>query len=156
VKTPESSESKDKKKQPKKLRREIGGEQPKFDKKAMGMLHLWNPAINSSSVFPKDLAQKVCVDFTCKGKECIRENCTHLHPRQARDLDKATVEAIGRHFATSKKGCLSDYHFCREELPADVLAMLGGLEGPSSSNGTKLKIKFLCLVLLRILVPFTS
>ena len=77
---------------------------------------------------------KVCVDFTCKGKECIRENCTHLHPRQARDLDRETVKAIGRHFATTKKGWLSEYHFCREELPANVLAMLGRSERLSTSK----------------------
>ena len=106
----------------------------KFDKKAMGMFHLRNPEINSSTIFPRDLAQRVCVDFTCKGKECIRENCTHLHPRQARDLDRAMVKAIGRHFATTKKGWLSDFHFRREKFPADVLAMLGGSEGPSTSK----------------------
>ena len=89
------------------------------------MFHLRKPDINSSTVFPMDLAQKVCVDFTCKGKECTKENCTHLHPCQARDLDRAMVKAIGHHFATTKKGLLSEYHFRREELPADVLAILG-------------------------------
>ena len=98
------------------------------------MFHLRTPDINSSDVFPKDLAQKVCVDFTCEGKECIRENYTHLHPHQARDLERATVEAIGRHFATSEKGWLSKYHFCREELLADVLAMLSESEGPFNSK----------------------
>ena len=77
---------------------------------------------------------KVCVDFTCKGKECIRGNCTYLHPRQARDLERAVVEAIGRHFATTKKGWLSEYHFCSEELLANVKAMLGGSKGPSNSK----------------------
>ena len=132
--TPNSNESKDRNSQHKKTRREVGGEQAKFDKKAMGLFHISNPDINSSAVFPRDLAQKVCVDFTCKGKECIRENCTHLHPCQARDLDRARVEAIGHHFATTKQGWLSEYHFCREELPANVLAMLGGLKGPSNSK----------------------
>jgi hypothetical protein len=38
--TPNSNESKDRNNQHKKLRREAGGEQPKFDKKAMGVFHL--------------------------------------------------------------------------------------------------------------------
>jgi len=47
-------------------------------------------------------------------------------------MDKATVKAIARNFATAKKGWLSDYHFRNETtLPADVKAMIGGLQGPT-------------------------
>ena len=47
-------------------------------------------------------------------------------------MDKATVEAIARNFANTKKGWLSDYHFRNETaLPADGKAMIGGSQGPT-------------------------
>ncbi len=83
-------------------------------------------------VFPQDLAKKICVDFTCKGRECTKEFCTLIHSRNPRDMDKNLVIAIGRNFATAKKGWLSAYHFRDETaLPADVKAMMGGLQGPT-------------------------
>ena len=48
-----SNESSDRNNQHKKLHREAGGEQPKFDKKTMGLIHLRNPEINSLAVFPR-------------------------------------------------------------------------------------------------------
>ena len=105
-----------------------------INKKEIGMLYLRNPKSRALDVFPKDLAHKVCVNFTCKGKECLREACTFLHPRYPKDMARATVEAIAQNFAATKKGWLSDYHFCRETLPTDVKAMLGGLEGPTNSK----------------------
>ena len=66
--TPNSNAPKDRNNQHKKTRPEAGSEQPKFDKKTLSLFHLRNPDINSSTVIPMDLAQKVCVDFTCKGK----------------------------------------------------------------------------------------
>jgi hypothetical protein len=47
-------------------------------------------------------------------------------------MDKFLVIAIARNFSKTKKGWLSDYHF-REEttLPADVLEMMGGSQGPT-------------------------
>ena len=83
-------------------------------------------------VFPQDLEENICVDFTCKEREYTKENCPFKHPRNPRDMDKVTVVAIGRNFAKTKKGWLSDYHFRNETtLPADVLAMMGGLQGPT-------------------------
>jgi hypothetical protein len=83
-------------------------------------------------VFPMGLKEKVCVDFTCKGRECTREPCLFMHPRNPRAMDIVTVEAIARNFATNKKGWLSDYHFQNEtKLPADVKAMVGGSQGPT-------------------------
>ena len=96
------------------------------------MFYLKNAEARATDIFPRDLAQKVCADFTCKGKECTREPCSFMHPRNPREMDKATVEAIARNFATTKKGWLSDYHFCNETtLPADVKAMIGGSQGPT-------------------------
>ena len=55
-----------------------------------------------------------------------------MHPHHPRDMTRATVEAIAQNFATTKKGWLRDYHFCRETLPADITFMLGGSEGPNN------------------------
>ena len=100
----------------------------------MGFSHLRNPKSRALDVFPKDLAQKVCVNFVCKGRECTKEPCSFMHPRYPRDMKRATVEAIAQNFATTKKGWLSNYHCCRETLPADVTTMLGGSEGPTNSK----------------------
>ena len=102
------------------------------NKKEMGMFYLKNAELRATYIFPRDLAQKVCADFTCKGRECIREPCSFLHPRNPREMDKATVKAIPRNFATTKMGWLRDYHFRNETtLPVDVKAMLGGTQGPT-------------------------
>ena len=101
-------------------------------KKDMGMFYLRNVNLCATDIFPRDLVQKVCADFTCKGKECNREPCSFMHPHNPRELDKATVKAIARNFATTKKGWLSDYHFRNETtLPADVKAMIGDSKGPT-------------------------
>ena len=98
----------------------------------MGMFYLYNPNCRASDIFPQDLEEKICVDFTCKERECTKENCPFKHPRNARDMKKETAISIGRNFAKTKKGWLSDFHFRNEtSLPADVLAMVGGSQGPT-------------------------
>ena len=57
-----------------------------------------------------------------------------MHPCNTRDMARATVEAIAQKIKNIKKGWLSNYHFCRETLPEDVMAMLGGSEGPNNSK----------------------
>ena len=102
------------------------------NKKDMGMFYLMNPDLRVTEIFSRDLDQKICADFTCKGRECIREPCSFMHPRNPRGMDKATIEAIARNFATTKRGWLNDYHFRNKTaLPADVKAMIGGSQGPT-------------------------
>ena len=102
------------------------------NKKDLGRFYLRNVELRATDIFPHNIAQKVCTDFTCKGKECAKKPCSFLHPRNPREMDKVTVEAIARKFATTKKGWLSNYHFRNEmTLPADVKAMLGGSQGPN-------------------------
>jgi hypothetical protein len=45
-------------------------------KKDMSMFYLINVDLLATDIFPRDLDQKVCPDFTCKGKECTREPCS--------------------------------------------------------------------------------
>jgi hypothetical protein len=102
------------------------------DKKNMGMFYLRNAKARVGDIFPRDMEEKICVDFTCKGKECTGENCPFKHPHNPRDMDKVTVISIARNFSKTKKGWLSDYHFRDETtLPEDVLAMMGGSQGPT-------------------------
>jgi hypothetical protein len=65
----------------------------------MGMFFLSKPNVNAADVFPKGMAESVCVDFTCKGRECTRGNCTFLHPRKVSNMKKETANAIGDHFS---------------------------------------------------------
>ena len=98
----------------------------------MGMFYLKSADLRIMDVFPRYLEEKICVDFTCKERECTKENCPFKHPRNPRDMDMVTVVAIARNFATTKKGWLRDYHFRNETtLPADVLEMMGGSQGPN-------------------------
>ena len=102
------------------------------NKKEMGMFYLNNAEAQITDIFSQDLAQKVCVDFTCKGRECTRDPCSFMHPCNPREMDKATVNTIAQNFATNKKGWLSNYHFRNKStLPDDVKAMLGGSQGPT-------------------------
>ena len=99
--------------------------------KAMGMFYLTNPESRATDIIPQDLAEKICVDFTCKGRECTREICSFIHPCNPRDMEKNTVVSIAWNFATTKRRWLSDYHFRNETaLPDDVKAMMGNLQGP--------------------------
>jgi hypothetical protein len=37
------------------------------EKKDLDMFYLCNPSINPADIFPRDMPEKVCVNFTCKG-----------------------------------------------------------------------------------------
>jgi hypothetical protein len=101
----------------------------------MGMLFLAKHDIKATDIFPKDLPTKICADFTCKGHECTRENCSYSHPRNACELTVETIAAILRHFSSKKNGGLNEWHFMKlGNLPADVKALVGGKDGPSSSK----------------------
>jgi hypothetical protein len=75
--------------------------------------------MKASDVFPKGMAESVCVNFTCKGRECTRENCTFVHPSKVCDLKKETVNAIGKHFLEKRAGWFNEWHFLKvaNELP---------------------------------------
>jgi hypothetical protein len=102
----------------------------------MGMFFLSRPDMKASDVFPKGMAELVCVDFTCKDRECTRENCAHLHPRKGSDLNKETVNAIGDHFLEKRVGWFNKWHFLKilGELPDKIKALMGGKDGRSSKK----------------------
>jgi hypothetical protein len=101
----------------------------------MGMFFLTKYDIKATDIFPKDLSTKICADFTCKIRECTRENCPYSHPRNACKLTAETITAIICHFSSKKIGWLNKCHFMKlGHLPADVKALVGGKDGPSSSK----------------------
>jgi hypothetical protein len=101
----------------------------------MGMFFLTRNNIKAIDIFPKDLTTKICADFTCKGRECSRETCPCSHPRNACESTAETIVAITRHFLSEKICWLNEWHFMKlAHLPADVKALVGGKDGPSSSK----------------------
>ncbi len=92
--------------------------------------------MKASDVFPKSMAESVCVNFTCKGRECTRENCTFIHPRKVGDLKKETVNAIGKHFHKKRVGWFNKWHFLKvmSKLPKKFKQLMGGKDGCSSKT----------------------
>jgi hypothetical protein len=60
----------------------------------MGMFYLKNPATKMGSVFLKELAVALCVDYTCKGHKCNAENCVFAYPRQPKDIENRTLRKL--------------------------------------------------------------
>jgi hypothetical protein len=50
------------------------------EKKDLGLFYLCNLSINPADIFPRDMPEKLCADFTCKGKECTTLIVTLLTP----------------------------------------------------------------------------
>jgi hypothetical protein len=102
----------------------------------MGMFFLGRPDMKASDIFPKGMAELVCVDFTCKGRECTKENCPHLHPRKVGDLKKETINAIGKHFLEKGVGWFYEWHFLKVlgKLPDKFKLLMGGKDCRSSTK----------------------
>jgi hypothetical protein len=79
-------------------------EEVRFVKTEMGMFYLTKPDSNHPNTFPPGVEEKICVDFTCKGRECLDTPCPLKHPHRPKDVDKADVEAIALHFKKYKSG----------------------------------------------------
>ena len=98
------------------------------------MFYLKNPAMKSASVFPKELAVTLCVDYTCKGRECTVEKFAFAYPRQPKDIEKSDVEKIAFFFKQNKHGYLSEYHFRRLDLSETARSVMGGADRFTSSK----------------------
>jgi hypothetical protein len=104
----------------------------------IGMFFLHKPDMKAVKIFPKDMPETVCANFTCRGRECTRENCAFKHPRKVGELKKETINAIGNHFLQKGIGWLNKWHFLRvrSELPGELKSLVGGKDGPSTSKKT--------------------
>jgi hypothetical protein len=83
------------------------------EKTALGMSYLHNNSINPSDVFLKDMSDKICANFTCKGKECNNMNCDFLHPRRPSELKPETILTIANHFTKRDISWFNEYHFMK-------------------------------------------
>ena len=112
----------------------FGFSEAAFVKSEMGMFYLKNPAMNLVFVFPKEIAVKLCVDYTCKGCKCNAKNCAFSHPHQPNDIDKPDIAKIVCYFKQNKHGYLSKYKFRKLDLSDAAKSMMGGVDGITSSK----------------------
>ncbi len=136
--TPDDNTKKPANQRLKKPRCSVAADFTKRNITEMGMFLLSRPDMKASYVFPKGMAESVCVNFTCKGRECTRENCTFIHPRKVGDLKKETVNAIGEHFLEKRVGWFNEWHFyflkVMSKLPKKFKQLMGGKDGRSSKT----------------------
>jgi hypothetical protein len=89
-------------------------------------------------IFPRDLREKVCIQFCCRGRECKRSLdtlCPFLLHCSLEDLKLETIELIRDHFLENKVGWFSKYHFLKlPGLKPKYKALLGGKDGPTSET----------------------
>ncbi len=105
------------------------------EKEDLGIFYLCNPSINPADIFPKDMPEKLCTNFTCKGKECTNTNCDFTHPRKASELKRKTIILIANHFIKKDVGWFSKYHFMTmPNITEGVKKLLGNTKGPTSKT----------------------
>ncbi len=96
------------------------------------MFYLINASTNPSDIFPKDMPEKLCAIFTCKGKECNNANYDFAHPRKLSDLKCKMIIMITNHFIKKDVGWFNNYHFIRMPNITDgVKKLLGNTKGPT-------------------------
>jgi hypothetical protein len=97
------------------------------------MFYLCNLSINPVDIFPKDMPEKLCVNFLCKGKECNNTTCDFAHHRKASELRCKTIITTANHFIKKDVGWINKYHFMRMPNITDgVKKLLGNKKGPTS------------------------
>ncbi len=96
------------------------------------MFFFHKPDMKAVKIFPKAMPKTVCTNFTCKGRECTRENCTFKHPRKLGKLKMKTINAIGNHFLQKGIGWLNEWRFLRvrSKLPGELKSLLGEKDSP--------------------------
>jgi hypothetical protein len=99
------------------------------------MFYLCNASINPADIFSRAMPEKLCTNFTCKGKECNNANCDFSHPRKALELEPETIIVIANHFIKKDVGWLNKYHFMRmPNITNGVKKLLGNTKGPTSKT----------------------
>jgi hypothetical protein len=79
------------------------------------------------------MPEKLCTNFTCKGKECNNTNCDFAHPRKASELKRKMIIIIANHFIKKDVGWLNKNHLMRMPNITDgVRKLLGNTKDPTS------------------------
>ncbi len=80
------------------------------------------------------MPEKLCENFTCKGKECHNANCDFAHPRKASELKRKMIIAIANYFIKKDVGWFNEYHFMRiPNITDGVKKLLGNTKSPTSN-----------------------
>ena len=84
-----------------------------------GMFYLVDSSMEAAKVFPANLSQKICVNFTCKGRKCARARgqCSFTHPVKPADITAQDLDAIVAHFYEVNHGWLNKHVF-KDYAPA--------------------------------------
>jgi hypothetical protein len=105
------------------------------ERKDLGMFYLKNPSINPSKVFPKVMPEKICANFTCKGKECSNASCDFIHSRKPSELKRDTIILMADYFNKTNIGWFNEYHFMKmPDITYGVKKLLGNTRGISSKT----------------------
>ncbi len=119
----------------KKPKRDVKVDTAAKERKDLGMFYLKNPSINPSEVFPKIMPEKICTNFTGKGKECSNASCDFIHPRKPSKLKCKTIIAIADHLNKTNIGWFNEYHFMKmPNIMDSVKKLLGNTRGISSKT----------------------
>jgi hypothetical protein len=70
----------------------VANESTKCNVRDMGMFYFHKPDMKATDVFPKDMPEKVCINFICQGRLCTKKNCSFTHPRNATELQKGALD----------------------------------------------------------------
>jgi hypothetical protein len=117
----------------KKPRRGVKVDTAAKEKKDLGMFYLRCPSIYPVEISPKDMQEKLCANFTCKGKECTNTNCDFADPRKSSELKHKTIILIANHFIEKDVGWFNKYHFMRmNNITEGVKKLLENTKGPTS------------------------
>jgi hypothetical protein len=105
------------------------------EKKDLGMFYLHYASINPADIFPKDMPETLCANFTCMEKERNNTICDFAHPRKASELKHKTIIAIANHFIKKDMGWFNEYHFMRMPNITDgAKKLLGSTKDPTSKT----------------------
>jgi hypothetical protein len=105
------------------------------EKKDLGMFYLCILSINPADILPKDMLEKLCANFTCKGNECTNSNCDFAHLRKALELKCERIILLANHFIKKDVGWFNKYHFMRmPNITEGVKKLLGNTKGPTSKR----------------------
>ncbi len=116
------------------------------EKTDLGMFYLCNNSINPWDVFLKDMPDKICTNFTCKGKECNNANCNFSilggHPSSnARPFWQSPIISPKRDI-----GWPNEYHFMKmPNITDEIKKLLGNTKGPNSKTAWSI----CCLIPMR-------
>jgi hypothetical protein len=98
----------------------------------LGVFYLRNASIIPSDMFPKDIPDKICTTFTCKGKDCNNVDCNFIHPRRPSELKRETIFGNHQSFHQMRYWLVQQVSFHEDAQISDkIKKLLGNTKGPT-------------------------